>query len=443
MPGNEDARSRQETDRDRSAGVSFPVPSGFGSQVTFHFLSDLLRRVVRIEGEPGVVGRLRDAGGQNTGAFPDVTCLQVRARGGVLRVFPWSLVKEITPKWIVLRSPGAEEKAPDFWLRRDVLDDQVIDIDGARAVRVNDVHLLQTEGHLVVIHVDVGILGILRRLRFARVVGGLLRWLFDYELKEVLVSWRYVQLVGNESAYGTLRMAAGMNRLADLHPAELADIMEQLGNKERQNLLNTLPVETAAETLEEVDSELQRAYLSQEEPGKAADILEEMGSTGAADLLRDLHGGDAERIISRMETDAAEDVKAILSHEERSAGGVMSTTLFETRPNDLAGAVLARLKESADDVDVFNQIYVLDGDRRLLGVLSLRELLRAPDATPLRALMTTDPVMVKPEASLDDVIEIFVKYGFRAVPVVDSGGVLLGAIRLINILHKLSGHFKE
>jgi Mg/Co/Ni transporter MgtE len=274
------------------------------------------------------------------------------------------------------------------------------------------------------------------------VVAGLLRWLFDYTLKDALISWRYVELAGFEGFGGRLRIPTTPSRLAEMHPAELADIMEQLGTKERQRLINSLPVETAAEALEEVDPELQRAVIAQQDPGKAADILEEMSSTDAADVLRDLHASEAQVIISWMEREAQEDIRAILTHEEKSAGGVMSTACIETRPDQLAGEVLEHVRSVAGEAEVFNQIYVLDEGRHLLGVLSLRELLLAKTDAPLRTLMTTDVVSLDPDASLQAVAAIFVKYGFRAVPVVDKNNVFLGAIRLISVLSKLSRFFK-
>lgn len=238
-------------------------------------------------------------------------------------------------------------------------------------------------------------------------------------------------------------MAAAPDRLVDMHPAELADIMEQLGTIERNELLDQLPLEAAAEALEEADDDVQRAYLVEQDPGKAADLLEEMSSTEAADVLRDLHASDAQRILAEMEKKAAEGIRAILAHEETTAGGIMSTSCVVAPPERRADEVLQELRTVSNEAEVFNQIYVVDEAGRLLGVMSLRELLLADPSQPARSVMRTDVISVGSEAGLEEVAGRFVKYAFRAIPVVDAEGRFLGAIRLVRVLSKLSGFFPE
>jgi CBS domain-containing protein len=355
---------------------------------------------------------------------------------------PWSAVTRIERRRIAVRAEDLAPEPPvDVWLRQAVLDDQVIDVNGAKVIRVNDLQMLHAEGRMLLVHVDVGTAGILRRLGWARAVNGLLRWLFDYTPKDALVSWRFVELVGPSGPAAQVRMSK-LAALARLRPAELADIMEQLGTAERESLLDALPLSTAADTLEEADPDVQRAYLGQQEPGEAADLLEEMTSTEAADVLRVLPGPEAEIILGRMEPDAMEEIRSILDHEEDTAGGVMSTRCLEMAPEEAAGRALEKVRALAEEVDILNQIYVLGEERRLLGVLSLRELLLARPEAPLRSVMTSDVVSVRPEAGLDAVAAVFVKYGFRAVPVVDPAGTFRGAVRLARVLPKLSRFFR-
>ena len=427
----------------QDAPAAVQVPSPPAANIRYVYLSGLLKCKVRSPGQRAPIGRLYDVGMKNLAPYPRAACLQVRTPGRGFALIPWSSVISVDREGIWVRKEEATAPTPDFWLRRDVMDDQIIDISGAKVRRVNDIQMLLAEGHLLIVHVEVGMLGIIRRLGWERSTEALLRWLFDFNLKESFVSWKQVQLVPTGGASGPLRVSATPSRLAEIHPAELADILEQLGVKERQDLLNTLSVETAAETLEEADPDVQRSFLAQQEPGKAADILEEMGSNEAAEVLRDLGGSDAQDIIRHMETEAAEDVRTILSHKEESAGGIMSTVCIETAPADTAGSVLDYVRIVADDAEVLNQIYVLDPGRHLLGVLSLRELLRAAADTPVGTIMTTDVVKVHPEAGLEEVAKIFVKYGFRAVPVVDGKDTFIGSIRLINALVKLAPFIRE
>ncbi len=410
---------------------------------TCFYLSELLGTRVRAEGERAPLGRLWDIGFANAPGYPPATCLEVRTRSRGALTLPWAAVKEFSPKGIVVGRTDGPPAPVDYWVRRDVLDDQVVDLLGARVRRVNDVQFLYAEGKLVAAHVEIGVLGILRRLGIERPVVRLLHWLFDYTLKEHFVTWRHVQVIRPGSSPGGVRVDTPAERFRDLHPAELAEILEELGTKEREALLGSLDPETAAEALEEVAPDVQRTLMSQEEPGKAADILEEMSPTDAADLLRELPDPEAQRIISRMEAEAAEDVRELLSHEEESAGSVMATSCIEATPDQAAADILDSVRLRAEEVGVFNIVYVLDEARRLVGAVSLRELFVASPDARVGSLMTTHLVKVTPEASLRDLARLFAKYGLRAIPVVDEEGTFLGAVRMKDILGELAPLIRE
>jgi magnesium transporter len=441
LDGKKDINPVQPAQGDSTAQSSAGADQG---QFNYYYLSELLKVRVRFEGESKAFGRLCDIGARKTAmSYPLTACLEVKSRSRGTVFIPWSDVLEFWPYEIVVRKEPGAAPPVDFWLRRDVLDDQVVDLSGAKAIRVNDVHLLHAEGQLIIAHVEVGLLGILRRLGLDKPVSSMLRWLLDYTIKDRFVTWRHVEVISAGGATGEVRISVEPGRLADIHPAELADIMEQLGTKERQTLFNRLPVETAAETLEETDSDIQRALISQERPDKAADVLQEMPAKEAAAILRSLHHSDAQRIIDHMEIEAAEDVKTILVHKEMSAGSVMATFCIEARPDQPAGVILEHVRKIADKVEVFNYIYVLDEERHLLGVSSLRELLHALPDESLESLMTTHVVKVNPETRLKDVAKLFAKYGFRSIPVVDEQDVFMGAVRLISVLAEMSPLFGD
>jgi magnesium transporter len=159
--------------------------------------------------------------------------------------------------------------------------------------------------------------------------------------------------------------------------------------------------------------------------------------------LRDLTQSDAQSIMNRMEGEAVADVKSILSHEEDTAGGAMATHCLEAASHETAGSVLQRVRRLAEEVDMFNHIYVLDAEHRLAGVLTLRELLRADDAQTVADLMTKEPVTVSPDTRLREVARLLVKYGFRAIPVVDAGHVFLGAVRFRDVQAELARYLKD
>lgn len=398
---------------------------------------------MRYEDAPKAFGRLYDIGAARTVSYPQAVSIEVKTAVAPLLVLPWSAVRSFTLAEVVISRAVATLPPPEFWVRRDVLDDQVVDVSGARVLRVNDVHMIYSGGTLILGHVEVGLLGILRRLRFERVVCFLLRWLFDYALPESLVTWRHIEVLSPGGIPGGVRVANLPDRLSAIHPAELADIMADLGSEDRQALFAALSVEAAADTLEEVTPEYQRALVAQTEPERVADILEEMPSNEAANVLRDLTQSDAQSIMNRMESEAVADVKSILSHEENSAGGAMATHCLEAECHETAGIVLQRVRRLAEEVDLFNHIYVLDADRRLTGVLTLRELLRAEDGQTMSDLMTREAVTVTPEVRLREVARLLVKYGFRAIPVVDTDQVFLGAVRFRDVQAELARCLKD
>ena len=412
--------------------------------VVFYNFSDLLGQPVRYEDESRPMGRLYDISGSTQTSYPLAASLDIIPRKGHgHQLVPWSAVKSMTPQETVICRTTEPAPAADFWARRDVLDDQVVDISGAQVLRVNDVHLIYSENKLIFGHVEVGLRGILRRLRFERPVAFLAQWLFDYTLKDSFVTWRHIQVLSPGGVPGGVRVSKLSERLADIHPAELADILEQLGVKDRQVLFNSLSVETAADTLEEINPEFQRTLVSQGEPGRVADILEEMPPDEAADVLRDISPADAQGLINRMENEAATEVQTLLSHKEENVGGAMDSNCIEATTGSTAGSIMERLRELPDDVKVYNLIYVVDDKRVLQGVISLRDLFRAAPGTILESIMTKDPVRVTPDTRLKDVAREFAKYGFPAIPVVDANGVFQGIVRHDSVLSQLADFLKE
>lgn len=414
----------------------------YGPDVVFYYLSEVLDNRVRYEDEARPFGRLHDIGASAGTPYPQAICLDVKCDGAERRILPWSVVQSLSPREIVIRRETNPPTRADFWGRRDVLDDQVVDVSGARVLRVNDVHLIYSDKKLIFGHVEVGILGILRRLRFEKPVSFLLRWLFDYSIRESFVTWRHIEVLSPGGVPGGLRVSRLPERLADIHPAELADIMEQLGTKDRQVLFDALSVKTAARALEEITPGHQWMLVARGEPTRLAEILQEMPPKEAADVLRDF-GSDAQTIVSRMEDDAAADVKTILAHEEKTVGSVMSTACLEAGPGETASEVIARVRATGDEAEVFNHIYVLDNERHLLGLLTLKELLRASDGAPLQDLMKRNPITIAPVTHLRNVARLFVKYGFRAIPVVDDRRVFLGAVRFHGVLPELAQYLKK
>lgn len=316
-------------------------------------------------------------------------------------------------------------------LKDALLDKQVVDTDGAKIRRVNDLHFLKTRHGLHLVHVDVGFRGLMRRVGLLRIFDAILDALFDYKLSDHLIPWKFTQPL---SSPDLLRLNIAQSRLGQIHPADLADILEELNIKQRSAVFQALDVETAAETLEETDPKIQVSLINDLNSEKASDIIEEMTLSEAADLIGDLPKAKAEVILKEMEKDIAEDVKELLAHPEREAGDMMTTSYLSFSPSTTVREAMDKLRREAADIDLLYYVYVTDEEEHLLGVISLRDLLLADPAQKLTDIMDERVVSVRLDDKHDTIAEQFAKYAVTAIPVVDEEEKMQGAIIFRNLL---------
>jgi magnesium transporter len=322
-------------------------------------------------------------------------------------------------------------KEGDILLKESLLDKQIVDTDGAKIRRVNDLQFLKARNDLLLVHVDVGFRGLMRRVGLEKPTDFLLQGLLDYSLTDQFISWKFVQPL---SSPDLLRLKIAQSRLAHLHPADLADIIEDLDIHNRAAVFQSLDVETAAEILEESDPKIQVSLIKDMEVSDASDIIEEMSLSEAADLLGDLPKKKAEDILMEMEKDVAEDVKELLAHPEETAGGLMTTSFLSFAPSTTVAEALEHIRKEAEDMDFIYYLYVIDDAEHLLGMLSLRDLLVASPNTPLSEIMDTRLVAVSLDEDKEKIAEQFIKYGMMAIPVVDEANKLEGVIIFRNLL---------
>jgi Mg/Co/Ni transporter MgtE len=319
----------------------------------------------------------------------------------------------------------------ELLLKESLLDKQIVDTHGAKILRVNDLHLLKVNRSLFLVHVDVGFRGLMRRVGLEKAADKFFQWFFDYHLADHFIPWRFVQPLSSPSL---LRLKIAQNRLSLLHPADLADIIEELDIHKRSEVFQSLDVETAAEALEETDPKIQVRLIENLNLAKASDIIEEMSPSEAADLLGDLPKEKAEGILKEMEKEAAEDVKGLLVHHEEKAGGLMTTAFPSLPPQATAREAMELLRQEAENLDMIYYLYVTDADEHLLGVVSLRDLLTAAPQTHLSDMMDPRVVSVKLEEKKEEIADLFGKYGFKAIPVVDEDQRIQGAITFKSLL---------
>ena len=404
----------------------------------FIFFSELMgKKISDPQGRP--IARILDLIAAIDVAYPRVTGILIRLNNDrKIVAVSWRDISFAEGN-ITLKNetyePLRDSDKGESRLKEALLDKQVVDTDGAKIRRVNDLQFLIANGALYLVHVDVGFHGLLRRVGLKRPFSFILRALFDYEMSDQLISWKFIQPI---SSPDMLRLTIAQRRLSQLHPADFADIIEDLDIHQRSAVFNALDVETAAEILEETDPKIQVSLIEGLPAENASDIIEEMSLSEAADLLGDLSPETAEGILNEMESDVAEDMKELLAHPEEAAGGLMTTAYPSFPPATKVSEVLEHIRGEAGDLDLIYYIYVVDEKEHILGVLSLRDLLVAEPDRQLSEVMDTRVVSVNVRERKGKIADDFFKYGIMAIPVVDDDERLEGVILFKNLLEVIA-----
>jgi magnesium transporter len=380
------------------------------------------------------IGTLTDliATTQNRIAHPLIVAMAVRTDGNQILIPVSAATVLIAPaiplKFRVKDLPTYEPAKEDLFLARDVLDKPVIDINGVRAVRVKDLELTRVDNEIYIANVTVCGNG----------KGGLLRNLFRRRTGSPtagVISWENVEMLPGQSP---MRLKVSGEKLAELHPADLADIVSDLTRHNSSGqLLDQMVVETLADVLEETDPEVQADLVEHMPDEKVADVLEEMAPDEAADLLAELPKDRSEDLLELMGREEAEDVRKLLTYPVDSAGGLMNTDFLAVPPALTAAEAMALLRREGPKIQNLFYLYVTDESGRLLGVFSLRDLVLADPPTMVTEFMHARVVTVRPEDSQDAAAHAVSKYNLQAVPVVDEQNRLQGIITADDALDKI------
>ncbi len=321
----------------------------------------------------------------------------------------------------------------DIFLARDVLDKQIIDTDGARVVRVNDLQIMRHQNTLYVTNVDVGMLGLIRRTPLKNITSKVVNGL-KLPIKDNFIAWDNVELLAHDQF---MRLKVPAESLAELHPADLAEILSDLNKLETSQFLDAMNVEQVADTLEQVETEFGVSLLENMDDERAADVLEEMDPDEAADILAELPEERSQRLVSLMESEEAEEVKMLMRFPDDTAGGIMTTDYATVRPDITAEQAIKVLREEASEIETLIYVYVTDTDENLLGVFSLTELIFAKPKEKVADFMDEKPKRVHALDDQDTVAQIINKYDLLAVPVVDESNKLLGIVTADDALDKI------
>jgi CBS domain-containing protein len=365
-----------------------------------------------------------------------------------LRAVAWDSVETLERGRVSLRISKEQVPSPPpdesfLLLRKDLLDQQIIDVNGRKVVRVNDILLEKkpsyrgTELHLSA--VEIGLRGAVRRLLKGAVPRPWLRQM-EAQVKENLIPWDFVDLIQSDPRR-QVKLHISHKVLTRLHPADLADIVEALSPKERQTLFAALDDVTVADALTEVRPDLRASILESFGIGRAADIVEEMPPDMAADILADLPAETTEELLQDMNHDEAAELGELLEYHEHSAGGLM-TTEYVALPHTASAEDARNLLRSIPDLpDHFTTLFLIDEDGTFLGSISLARLIVAAPEQNVQTLISEPLLFVPQDAPEKDVVELFDKYNLLALAVVDADERLLGAVTVddvISVLHASS-----
>lgn len=329
----------------------------------------------------------------------------------------------------------------EAWLavRKDLLDQQIIDTNGRKVVRVNDVDLAdqRTNGNteLRVTQVDVGLPAAVRRLLQGVVPPMAIRRL-QQKLPTRTIRWEFVNLI-EPDPLRRVKLRLSSQKLAELHPADLADIMEELSPAERQSIVDSLDEETAAETIAELDKRLQTQVVEKLAPGRAADILEEMNPDEAADLMQNLEPAKSKQVLGEMQRTEAHEVEALLRFEENTAGGMMTTEIVVVGEDATRGEVIDHIRFHEVKRDQIDNIILINRDAALAGTVPLAHIVLAAGGQRMAELVSEPLLSVKADMGDKEVFELFDKYNLRSLTVVNDAHCPIGAITVDDVVSRL------
>ena len=391
------------------------------------FISELVGRQATIGERP--IGKVADfLVGTPDAVFPQIDGLVIKTAEG-LRYAPMETVSEIDPNGNVALTIAPTQAAPpeqqELYLVADLLDKQIVDVDGRKVVRINDIELANTGGRLRVVAADVGLAGLLRRLgmrSFAK------RWLSRIaNVRRSMIAWDSVAPIRDVNP-SNVRLSVKQNRLARLHPSELAEIISDLSDREALAVVGQLDDATAADAFEHLDAETAKTLIEDIGMERAADIIEEMDADDAADLLAELPEEQQSQLLAEMNAYTAGELRQLVKYPEDTAGGMMTPEYVWIYPHRTTEATIRKIREIAPTSDFIYYLYVVDRQDHLLGTLSLRTLLLSLPTAFIERIMETDLVTVGPETAAVDVASTIAKYDLLAVPVVDNDGKMLGIV---------------
>ncbi len=322
----------------------------------------------------------------------------------------------------------------DLYLASVVLDKQIVDLNGRKLVRVNDIRLVSVANGTFAVAVDIGIEGLLRRIGIAKPLKIVLSY-FKVSIPAKFILWEDVEAIDFSNL--NIKLSKIHSKLQTLHPSDLADIIEDLGKKASADVFLSLDEERAADVLEEMEADAQVHIIESLSIEKAADVLDKMPADEVADILNALEEEKAELLLNEMEKKASEEVRELLDYPEDSVGSLMATDIVSFNKEKTVNDVLNELREKKPEAATLYNLFVTDEKEKLIATVSLRDIVvSSPEAT-INEIMKPSPVCLRDDQDVDEIAEIVSKYNMLAIPVVDNANVLQGMVVIDDVIEDL------
>lgn len=314
-------------------------------------------------------------------------------------------------------------------LKKYVLDKQLIDVNGRKVVRANDVRLVVLGSGFFVVAVDIGMEGILRRLGLAKPLKKM-----GFTIPSKLMLWNDVETVYTSK---DIMLSTTYNKLNTLHPSDLADIIEDFDPRTGMIIFSSFDNAKAADVLEELEEDAQVSVLKNLSTDKAADILEEMPADEVADILDGIDRDKAEELLKNMEKEASDEVRELMEYEDEDIGSLMNTDFISFKYNVTVGEVISSLRNTKPEEEQIYYIYVTDDDDKLLGTLTLRDVILADSHVILQDIMNKDFIYMLDTDKLDKLFKVISKYNLFAMPIVDEEMIVVGNVIVTDVIYEL------
>jgi magnesium transporter len=408
------------------------------------FLSEIIGARAMCNGRK--LGRLVDVIAVDQGKLAEITQLQIKPPfGDPAMLVPYSMVSSLSHRQVVIELTDPKsyvrEPAPDEVLVRDYLfDKKVLDMEDQEVEVVYDLRLLKRNGKLYLTDVDISRYGLLRRMGMAT----LAKTFYERagEEKKRLIPWSYVQALGPRlgSLQGELKLNILKEALSEIHPVDLADIVEELDSEQRISLLEELEPSQASDTLEEIDPAVQRDIVFSLNKERVAQLIGEMTPGQAADILAVLPADEKRTITRLLDSKLADKIGEIIEEQEANILNFTTAKFLRCSGEMTAEDTLQLFRKKARGMDVVMYFYIVDESGRLLGVLDIKELLMAEPASKLREMMVENVISLKSDSTMKEASMAFLRYGFRALPVVDENDFLQGVVPyrdVMNLKHRM------